>query len=161
MSGFRRLLIRVGVESVVVFGLLTLVVYLSNWDLGYFGTILLAPGIVLIWQVQRLLHEPDPGPRPVPRAVTASTAFRRFQVLRERVRWGLTSREYFDTAVRPVLGELVDDRLLRHHGIDRSRAPGLAEAELVRVLGELAETRDGEAPDVAALARSLTRLEEL
>ena len=116
-----------------------LIAYLTNWNLGYFGTILLAPAIVLAWQVQRLLQEPDSGPKPGPRPVAVSMAFRRFQVLRERVRWGMTSSEYFETAVRPLIVELVNDRMLRHHGIDRARQPAeVAGRARTRVLGELA-----------------------
>jgi hypothetical protein len=159
MNSASRLGVRIAIESAVIFGLLTLVVYLTNWDLGYFGTILLAPAVVLAWQMQRLIQEPDAGPRPTPRPVPVSLAFRRFQVLRERVRWGMTSTDYFDSAVRPIVTELLEDRLLRHHGIDRARQPAVVKAELARVLGELEDLRAP--PEVAALSQAITRLEEL
>jgi hypothetical protein len=158
-----RRTIAVFVVSVgVVLGVIVGLAYLIGRDIGLFGALGIAMALVFAVQIQFHLHEPSPLRERPPAERPVGKPFGRFQVLRERLRWGVTSAEHFNAAVRPVIVELTDDRLLRHHGVVRQRHPAAADALLAPALAEFLEaTGDPEAPSIAALSVVLTELEEL
>lgn len=93
---------------------------------------------------------------------TLRRPFRRLFFLRERVNVGSRSVRDFQTVLLPVLVELADDRLLRRHGVLRSRDPEAA----VDLLGQdliavLDGTPPATVPDPRRLDDYLRRIEAL
>lgn len=94
--------------------------------------------------------------------IPAGRPFGRFAVLRERLRWGTGDGEHFDAGVRPVLVELVDDRLRRHHGLERTRQPVAARAAMGEVLWDfVAASRPERAPTASELEGVVGEVERL
>jgi len=158
----RRTVILAIVEVGVLLGVIVGLAYLIGRDIGLFGALGIAMTLVFAVQVQLHVHEPSPLRERPPADRPIGKPFGRFQVLRERLRWGVTSGEHFNAAVRPVIVELTEDRLLRHHGVVRARHPAAADALLDPVLIEFLDgPGDAGPPSIAALGVVLTKLEEL
>jgi hypothetical protein len=92
--------------------------------------------LVVVVRQRRLLRLDRVLPDAVPEIVADDAAHamppQRLANLRTRVEWASVTARHYDSALRPVLTNLADDRLLRHHGIDRRQRPAAAQ----QILGE-------------------------
>ncbi len=154
-----------GVLQTAVLSVLTLAAtsYVGH-ELAPYGTVGLVAVLVLTGHVYRRLRQPTPLPPAPPQNPGFDRPFARFAVVRERLRWGVTSPTHFAAALRPMLIELADDRLRRRHGIDRRRQPEKARALLGEPLWRLMTETAGDAaapPTVATLDALVRRIEEL
>ncbi len=126
-----------------------------------YGTVGLVAVLVLAGHVYRRLRQPMPPSPPRGQDPGFDRPFARFTVIRERLRWGITSPEHFVAALRPMLAELADDRLRRRQGIDRRRQPERARALLGEPLWQLITEPVAAPPTIATLDALVRRIEEL
>ncbi len=124
-----------------------------------FGAALaLAALVVLALRVlPRLAPAPDPAPaaRPAPPATTVLV-----DLGASTIGQSLASPVHFDRVLRPRLVALTDERLRRHHGLDRTRRPDQARAVVGEDLWWFLH-HPGHPQDAAVLAALLTRIEAL
>jgi hypothetical protein len=78
-----------------------------------------------------------------------------------RLSWYETDRERFQTSVRPMLGELVDERLRQRHGLTLGGDPDRARALIGDPLWNFLTTPAKRPPSPSDLAASVSRLEKL
>lgn len=128
------------------------------------GTVSLVAVLVLAGHVYRRLRQPAQALPASGQDAGLDRPFARFALIRERLRWGVTSPDHFAAALRPMLAELADDRLRRRHGIDRHRQPERARALLGEPLWQLITepvADDFAPPTIATLDGLVRRIEEL
>jgi hypothetical protein len=78
-----------------------------------------------------------------------------------RLTWTQRDASRFDTQVRPMLGELADERLRQRHGLTRATDPTRARALLGDPLWTFLATPVTRSPTPKHLAAVVSRLEEL
>jgi hypothetical protein len=167
-SGLRWLLR----EVVVVGALAATVALVVAAALAYFlrwpdlvALIAVVALLVVVVRQRRLLRLDRVQPDAVPEVVTDDSALavspQRLNNLRTRVEWASVTARHYDSALRPVLANLADDRLLRHHGIDRRQRPDAAQQILGDQLWAALMTRRTTPVSRADLDTWLTALERL
>lgn len=92
---------------------------------------------------------------------TLERRFRRVYRHTDRITYAVVAARHYDTGVRPVLADLADDRLRRHHGIDMADEPARARAVLGEDLWHAISAPRTAPPTTADLDRWLTALERL
>lgn len=125
------------------------------------GIVGLMAALVFTGHVYRRLRRPVAAPPPTWHEPDFDRPFARLGVIRERVRWGITSPGHFDAALRPMLAELAEEQLRRRHGIDRRRDPDRARAMLGEPLWQVIAEPPGAPPTIATLDALVRRIEEL
>ncbi|MQA06057.1 MAG: DUF4129 domain-containing protein [Streptosporangiales bacterium] len=88
-------------------------------------------------------------------------AFARVDHISELLDFARTGTRHFEFGVRPILVDLVDDRLRRHHGVDRRRQPEQAHAIMGEDLWSLVTTEQPESPSATQLRGWVTAIERL
>ncbi len=129
--------------------------------LSPYGTVGLVAALVLTGHVFRRLRVPGVRPLAAAHDPGFDRPFARFGVIRERLRWGITSPDHFAATLRPMLAELADEGLRRRHGIDRRREPERARALLGEPLWQVMTQPDPAPPTIATLDLLVRRIEEL
>ncbi len=130
--------------------------------------LLLSVSLLATARVAAAARPPAAGP-PLPPAriepATPDRPFRDVTRMADRLAWGRLGMDRFETAVRPVLLRLADDRLTGRHGITRASHPERARQLLGEDLWHLAtgpsmaSKAAGPPPDqVARLVEQLERI---
>lgn len=97
----------------------------------------------------------------VPRAASYSAAFARIGHITGLLDFVPAEARHFEYGVRPLLVDLVDDRLRRHHGIDRRARPDLARQIVGEELWTLVTTEQEESPSSRRLRAWVEAIERL
>lgn len=92
---------------------------------------------------------------------TLDRRFRRLARHADRVTYAVVASRHYQSGVRPVLVELADDRLRRHHGIDMTTEPDRARTVIGEDLWKALTTDRTQPPTTSDLDRWLTTLEQL
>ena len=103
MRALRRTSSIVVLQIGIVLGTIVGVAYAISRDIGIFGALGISLALVFAFQVQLHLREPEPVAVRPPPDTPVGRPFGRFQVLRERLRWGTASTSHFEAGVRPII----------------------------------------------------------
>lgn len=97
----------------------------------------------------------------VPRTATYSGAFARVGHITGLLDFVPAEARHFEYGVRPLLADLVDDRLRRHHRIDRRDQPVLARQIVGEELWTLVTTEQKKSPSSGQLRAWVEAIERL
>lgn len=129
------------------------------------GALLACLLAALGWRVTALIRRRTPAPvHPEVGHVEVwpyTRAFGRVDHISELLDFARTGTRHFEYGVRPILVDLVDDRVRRHHGVDRRRDPEQARAIMGEDLWSLVTTEQQESPGPDRLRKWVTAIERL
>lgn len=97
----------------------------------------------------------------VPRAAAYSGAFARIGHITGLLDFVPAEARHFEYGVRPLLVDLIDDRLRRHHRIDRRTQPELARQIVGEELWTLVEVEQRQSPSARRLRGWVEAIERL
>ncbi|MGH3096548.1 MAG: hypothetical protein ACRDMV_11195 [Streptosporangiales bacterium] len=97
----------------------------------------------------------------VPRTATYSGAFARIGHITGLLDFVPAEARHFEYGVRPLLVELIDDRLRRHHRIDRRAQPERARQIVGEELWTLVEAEQSQSPSSRRLRGWVEEIERL